>query len=386
MKKTLVLITMLAIVMSIAAGLWSKRGKRLQTELDDVSLTDLIDDNDEGFSRTNTPWHFQFPRDHGAHPDYKTESWYLTGYLVTAAGRRFGFQLTFFRLGLKPPGTVLRDSAWATSEIYRGHFALTDVASDRFYAAERFSRAALGLSGSQQNPVRVWLENWEMKFMHDDKDLPGFLVRASGADIDVELDMQSLKPAILSGGNRRSDEERVSSASFHSYILTRVHNRGTIRVGTEVFQGEGLAWLDRAWGQIPLPAGPIVWDRFLLQLDDNSEIMGFKLRRRAGGGKPMSTGMWIKPDGSIQRFGQNEVIINSLDDWKNPRDSTHYPARWQFRIPSISMKLEIIPHVADQAIDHSMRYWGGAVHARGEFIGKPIDGQGFVELTGYAKR
>ena len=196
--------------------------------------------------------------------------------------------------------------------------------------------------------------------------------------------MQSLKPTLLSGGSRRSSNEGTFRANFYSYSLTRLRSQGTIQLGEHEFKGEGLAWLDRAWGEIPLPIGPIVWDRFLLHLDDGSDFMATTLRRRAGGGKPQSFGLWLKPDGSIQRYGQNKMAIKILDEWTNPRNNIRYPARWRLQIPSISLNLEIVPSIADQAVEKSMAYWGGLVDIQGKFKGKPAKGQGFAELTGYA--
>ena len=263
---------------------------------------------------------------------------------------------------------------------------MTDVASNRFFATERFSRAALDLSGSQQSPVRVWLENWEMKFEDHEKDFPVFSMHASDADIRIEVEMQNLKPGLLFGANRGSSDEGTFRANFYSYSLTRLHSQGTIKLGAQEFNGEGLAWLDRAWGEIPLPVGPIAWDRFLLHLDDGSEFMATTLRRRAGGAKPRSSGVWLKPDGSAQYFGQSNMAIKILDEWTNPRNNTRYPARWRLQVPSISLNLEIVPSIADQTVEESMAYWGGLVDIQGKFNGKPTTGHGFAELTGYAAK
>ncbi len=383
MKKILVFLSISAIVVSLGFGLWYELDEPLPKESKEFSLSKLLGHDENGFSHSDAPWDFQFPRDHGAHSDYKTESWFLTGYLVNEAERRFGFQLAIFRFGLKPPDTVVRASAWGTREIYRGHFAITDVTANRFFATERFSRAVLDLSGSQQMPVRVWLENWEMKFENGENESPIFSMRASDADIRVEVKLRSLKPSLLFGTNRGSSEEGTSRANFYSYSLTHLHSQGTIKLGAQEFNGEGLAWLDRAWGEIPLPIGPIVWDRFLLHLDDGSEFMATTLRRRAGGGKPRSSGIWFKPDGSTQHFGQSNMTIKILDEWTNPRNNIRYPARWLLQVPSISLNLEIVPSIADQAMEKSMPYWGGLVDIQGQFNGKPTKGHGFTELTGY---
>ncbi len=386
MKKILAILSILAIAAVLVFDLCCRTDEPILKKSEIFSLANLLDSDSEGFSRSDGPWNFQFPRDHGAHSDYKTESWYLTGHLINKVGRRFGFQLVIFRLGLKPPGTVQRASHWNTHELYSGHFALTDVASKQFFVTERYSRAVLDLSGSQQTPARVWLENWEMKFDKSKKGAPGFSMRASNADIRIEVELQSLKPGILFGANRDARDDGTYGANFYSYSLTHLRSQGTIKFGTQEFNGKGLAWLDRAWGEIPLPIGPIVWDRFLLHLDNGSEFMVTTLRRRMGGGKPRSTGLWFKPDGTTQHFGQDQMAIKSLDEWTNPRNNIRYPARWLLQVPSISLNLEIVPSISDQSVEKSMTYWGGLVDIQGKFNKKPTKGQGFVELTGYVPK
>jgi Predicted secreted hydrolase len=376
---------LLAIAAGIGATVWLITPERPQKARAGLSITELLGTENEEFTGAQKPWRITFPNDHGVHPDTQMESWYFTGNVATKQGRWFGFQLTFFRFALEPPHDgPARASAWAAREVYRGHFALTDVAYERFHAYERFSRAALDLSGANTSPVRIWLEDWSVEVAQHDEEDPIFRLRAAADDVHIVLNLRSEKAVILPGDGEASRNSTSAAGSFHSYMLTRMRAQGSVRVKGRTFDVQGLAWLDRAWGQVPLPEGQVVWDRFLLQLDDGREIVGLRLRRRDGSGALIDTGVLVERNGVVHRLGRGELAIEVLDDWESPKDATRYPARWRFRIPSQALELDITPHVADQEMDFSLRYWGGTVRITGRADGGAVRGNGYVELTGYA--
>ena len=270
-------------------------------------------------------------------------------------------------------------SAWSTNQLYRAHLALTEVTSGRFHAFERFSRGTLGLSGSESSPVRVWLENWLVEAETDDEGKTRFRLRAGQGDLGIDLHLQSIKPMVLPDAN-----SPLEGGAFHYYLLTRMAAQGIVTVEGSSFDVEGYAWLDRAWGEVPLPRGQIALNRFVLQLDDGREILCFQLRRRGGDRMPIATGLLVERDGTTQSLGRREVIIEKLEEWASPRDRIRYPARWRLRVPGEAIDLEIEPYVADQEMVFSLRYWSGAVRVRGVAGGQPIRGDGYVELTAYA--
>jgi predicted secreted hydrolase len=337
-----------------------------------------------GFARAIAPRVFQFPADHGPHPEFRTEWWYYTGNLATAAGRRFGFQLTFFRNSLSPHPAA-RLSRWAANEIYLAHFALTDIQGDRFRSYERLERGALGLAGAEASPFRVWLGDWSSEVpKNPGLALPMHLLAASGGSDGAAFDLtlQAGKPPVLEGDHGRSRKGAEPGQASYYYSLPRMPAAGTIRVGGSggsTFAVSGLAWMDREWSTSSLAPDEVGWDWFALQLADGREIMLYRLRRKDGSVSPASSGSLIAADGSSRQLALSEVVLEPAGSWTSPRSGARYPARFRLRIPASGLDLDIRPLLADQELDTSFRYWEGAVAVAGS-----VAGSGYVELTGYA--
>jgi predicted secreted hydrolase len=340
-----------------------------------------------GFARATAPRRFSFPADLGPHPEFRTEWWYYTGNLETAAGRHFGFQLTFFRTALAPPGSARAParapSAWASRQLYLAHFALTDTAGRRFHAWSRLDREALGLAGARAAPFRVWLTDWSAESEAVDG-LPVRL-RAAEGDVAIDLVLASDKPVALQGdrGLSRKGPE-PGNASFY-YSLSRMSARGTVRAGGELLAVSGLAWMDREWSTSALGPDLVGWDWLALQLDDGRDVMVYRLRRRDGAADPHSAGALIAADGVTRTLTPDEVTLDTLDHWTSPRSRVRYPSRWRLTIPGAALGLEITPRLADQELIVGTRYWEGAVLVQGAAAGRPIAGRGYVELVGYGE-
>lgn len=346
-----------------------------------IPFRDFLTANSEGFARADQPWQFSFPADHSAHPAYRTESWYFVGNLRTQQGRQFGFQLTFFRFALSPH-IKTSSSAWATNQVYRGHFAITDVAQKEFYAFERYSRAALGLSGAAMKPVRIWVENWHAEMAAGNGKTPAFRLQAGDEEIEIDLQLQSIKPLVLpEAGDLLSMN---TQNAFYFYVAPRLSAQGQLTIGSEVFQVTGDGWLDHTWGAVPVSQGQLALNRFLLQLDDGREIVALQLHRRDGSGTPITTGILIDQDGSVQRLDRRAILLEPLDEWRSPRDDTPYPSRWRLNIPEQTIDLTITPAIRNQEIITAIRYWGGSVNVTGTTDGRSVAGSGHVELTGYS--
>jgi predicted secreted hydrolase len=343
------------------------------------ALAALLQKGAAGYASTDRAWRYTFPRDYGVHPDHRTELWHFSGSVVSRQGRRFGFQVGFFRIGVIPPGAPAGPSAWATRNLYWAQFALDDAASNRFHASERIERAAMDLSGASSSPPRVWVGNWVMEV--DSADAPGAVLRLDAAidEVRIALALRSAKPPVAPavGGGRSSGSGQPNP--FHAYLMTRLVATGTVHIGTERFEVEGRAWLDRAWGLVPLPWGAVVWDRFLVQLDDGRELMALRLRRRDGGGNPVITGMLVAHDGSSRMLDDGAVDIELLE-----RDGTRFPSRWWLRVPGEGIELGLTAYVAERKTRLSMRSWAGAVDVGGTSNGRPIRGNGYVELAANA--
>ena len=345
---------------------------------------------DAGYARVTEPRRFEFPRDHGPHPEYRTEWWYYTGNLESAEGEHLGFQLTFFRQALAPD-MPSRPSDWASRQIYMAHFAMTRASDDRFVSFERFSRGAAGLAGAQASPYRVWLESWEAveetgeAGRQGDRETGGtestgaVRLRAAEGAAALDLVVRQTKPIVLQGDAGLSQKSGEPGNASYYYSATRLAADGTMTLDGRTYQVKGLAWLDREFGTSALGPGAVGWDWYAFQLADGRDIMFFQIRQKDGSIEPLSSGTLVAPDGSVKRLAANDVKIDVLDRWTSPRSQAVYPARWRFQIPAEAISLDITPHAPDQELAVSFAYWEGAVKISGS-----AQGHGYIEMTGYA--
>ncbi len=333
---------------------------------------------DQGFKRATEPREFRFPQDHGPHPGFRNEWWYFTGNLCTEEGRRFGFQLVFFRTALMP-GKVQGDSPWRTHHVWMAHFALTDAEAERFYAFERFSREAIGLAGAQAEPFAVWLHDWSIE-EQDGR----WLLTAAEAGLSLTLELTPLRPPLLQGDAGLSQKSAEPGNASYYYSIPRWQAEGEISLNGQQHRVEGQAWLDREWSTSALGEEQSGWDWFSLQLDDGSELMYYRLRRRDGSTDPHSAGSWSRPDGTLIKLGPDDVRLEVTEWWNSPKGG-RYPLRWRLRIPAHQLDLRITPVMENQELDLLVRYWEGAMDVSGTRDGKPVQGVGYLELTGYAE-
>jgi predicted secreted hydrolase len=342
----------------------------------------LGSDDDAGFAKALEPRSFEFPADHGPHPQYRNEWWYLTGNLDADNGRRFGFELTIFRFALTP---ALLDSvsAWRTNQVYIAHFALTDADRERFYVAERFSRGALGLAGATAEPFRVWIDNWEIAATAAAGPRERWRLRAEDDGFALDLDLAAAKAPVLNGSEGLSQKSPEPGNASYYYSITRWRTAGRLRAGGDEFAVSGLSWLDREWSSSALGRDQQGWDWFALQLSDGSELMFYRLRKLDGSDDPLSAGTWVAPDGQATHLERERVAIAVRERWTSQKGGT-YPARWGLSVPDLGLELDIVPVMSDQELFTTVRYWEGAVDVEGSRNGSPLTGRGYVELTGYA--
>ncbi|MEW6503016.1 MAG: lipocalin-like domain-containing protein [Chloroflexota bacterium] len=335
------------------------------------------------FARAEAPMLFKFPKDHGAHDEFQTEWWYYTGNLSTESGRRFGYQLTFFRRAIVPPQMrIERLSDWGVEQVYLAHFALTDVQNNRFYASEKIGRGAAGLAGAVGEPVyQVWLDNWQVVQLGDNE----YLMTAKTEEVAIEMSLTNLKGEILQGdrGYSRKGEE-MGNASYY-ISQTRLESRGEIRVADEVFEVKGLSWMDHEFSTSALGEDQVGWDWFALQLSNDMELMLFTLRKDDGSVDRFSSATLILPDGQTQLFSSDEFIVRVLDQWKSAKTGAVYPSKWVIQIPSLDLTLNVRPLIPDQELVVSYVYWEGAVFSEGKMGDSSVNGYGYVELTGYGQ-
>ena len=335
---------------------------------------------DEGFARALTPRTFAFPADHGPHPEFRNEWWYVTGNLDSEDGRRFGFELTIFRFALAPT-LPASDSAWRTNQVYIAHLAVTDAGDERFYVAQRYSRGAVGLAGAAALPFRVWIDDWQIA---EQASPEAWRLRASDDAFGIDVELTALKPPLLNGIDGLSQKSIDPGNASYYYSITRLQTEGTLRIGDREFRVSGLSWLDREWSTSALAADQVGWDWFALQLEDGSDLMFYGLRKIDGTPDAASGGTFVSAHGVASHLTADDVEVAVEDTWTSPEGGT-YPARWTLRVPRVGLEVTVTPIIADQELVTTVRYWEGAVDVAGEHEGAPITGRGYVELTGYAQ-
>jgi predicted secreted hydrolase len=345
-------------------------------------LSELLSDGGmDGYARAVEPRDFSFPDDHGPHPDYRNEWWYLTGNLDGPEGQRFGFELTFFRFSLTPVEGRDFKSSWQTNQVYVAHFAITDVGADQFHVAQRFSRGSTGLAGAIADPFRVWIDDWSIT---GDMSKNTWHLSADGEGLALQLELAALKKPVLNGDDGLSQKSAETGNASYYYSIPRMQSDGILSIGAKSYTVSGLSWLDREWSSSALSMDQKGWDWFALQLSDGSELMFYRLRRNDGSIDSHSAGTRVDALGQAVQLGFEDISISVTDDWQSRRGD-RYPARWEITIPSMDISLDVLPVMADQELVTNVRYWEGAVDVSGESGGKPISGRGYVELTGYAE-
>lgn len=346
-------------------------------------LAELLGADDAGFPRAIEPRSFAFPADHGPHPEYRNEWWYVTGNLRSDSGRRFGFELTIFRFALTPVLESSR-SAWRTNQVYIAHLAVTNPRNGEFLVAERFARGALGLAGAQSEPFAVWIDDWRIASRGGGSAPDAWLLEAGDEGFGLSLELDASETPILNGDDGLSQKSDEPGNASYYYSITRLATEGEVRIGNDGFTVEGTSWLDREWSSSALADNQAGWDWFALQLDNDTELMFYNIRLTDGAQDRNSAGTYATVNGTAVKLERNDVELEVLDTWDSPEGGA-YPSRWRLTVPDQDLELEIVPVMANQELFTTVRYWEGAVDVTGTARGKPIAGVGYVELTGYAE-
>ena len=335
------------------------------------------------FAVANAPYRFEFPRDHGAHFAYQSEWWYFTGHLRAEDGHRFGYELTIFRFGLRPGNLhpTAGESRWHTSQVYPAHFAITDVRRGVFANYERFERGALGLASAKEATLDVRSGDWSIAGTN-----PIHLVAAKGGSA-LKFALASEKPPAINGQGGISRKGPCSSCASHYYSLTRLKTSGSVESGGVRYRVSGISWMDHEFGSDELQANQTGWDWFALQMDDDRELMLYRLREKNGGTTAQSSGSLVARDGKVRHLVLRDFQTEPLGTWKSPHTGAVYPSGWRVRVPSEGIDVTVIPVMRDQElVDRQLgvAYWEGDCDVRGSAGRRPIHGVAYVELTGYA--
>jgi predicted secreted hydrolase len=340
------------------------------------------------FLTVTGPCNLKFPKDHGAHPGYRTEWWYYTGNLKSEIGTYYGFQLTFFRAQVSPTGAEKKwphpASAWRTQQIYLGHAAIADISKKQHLQAELAAREALNLAAASQHngETSIFIENWLAQIG------PGaHFLNVDADNFSYELTLKPVKAPVLHGQSGYSRKGSVPERASCYYSFTRLETTGRVAIGGKTLAVSGLSWMDHEFSTAPLEPDLTGWDWFSLQLSDHTEVMAFLLRKTNGQVSPASSGTYVEVAGTGQHLAAQDFKVSVLDTWKSPRSKAVYPVGWRLQIFPLSIDLTIAANLADQEMQTEestgVTYWEGSVSINGTKNGRPVEGRGYVELTGY---
>ncbi|MFN2507707.1 MAG: lipocalin-like domain-containing protein, partial [Chthoniobacterales bacterium] len=327
-------------------------------------------------------WQYEFPRDHHAHGDFKTEWWYFTGNLGDAAGRLFGFQLTFFRHGIRPPAQ--RDpemSRFVVSDLKFAHFTVTDVGKKRFHFQQKASRGAFGEAGFDEGHRVAWIDGWNLRITREG----AFHLQAEAKEAAIDLRLKSVKAPVIHGESGVSQKASSAGHASHYYSLTRLGSIGHLRLGTETFQVHGESWFDHEWATNQLAPGQIGWNWLSTQFDDGTELMLYQMRREDGTADPSSSGTFVANDGSRTHLESTSFRMTPTRYWKSGVSGATYPVGLRVEIPNRNLQFTVRAALENQELAlQPLAYWEGAIEVDGVREGRAIEGRGYLELTGYA--
>jgi predicted secreted hydrolase len=329
-------------------------------------------------------YRYQFPRDHFNHPEFQTEWWYYTGNLRAEGGRRFGFELTFFRQGVNR-GAATPANVWDVEDIWMAHLALSDIDGRRFLHTERLNRSGAGTAGADQRQSRVWNGNWQAQWKADST---AQQLQAVANGFSFDLSVNSAKPPVIHGADGVSQKAAGAGHASHYISLTRLLTSGAVVIEGQRFAVTGTSWMDHEFFTHQLEANQTGWDWFSLQFDDGSEVMLFRLRRKDGGVDPYSAGTYQDPQGRTTHLAVGDFSLLPGKEWTSPDTGARYPVAWTVRIPSLGIDAALATSLPQQEltgkIPASPAYWEGAVGISGSKARQPMRGVGYLEMTGYA--
>ena len=326
-------------------------------------------------------YRFEFPRDHASHPDYKLEWWYYTGNVSTADGRRFGYQVTFFRVGIDY--APANPSKWALRDLYMTHLAVTDARGNRYRFAEKLSRGGPGLAGAETSRFYTWNDNWNAGLNERGQ----HMLRAASENAAVELVLDEGKPPVINGVNGISQKGAQPGNASHYYSLTRMPTRGSLNIDGERFEVEGESWMDHEFGTSFLEPEQRGWDWFAIQLSDGRELMLYQLRRADGSRDPRSSGTLVDQSGKTTHLANADFTLTQGSTQFKSTNGAVYPIEWTIAVPSQRINLKLTTPLEDQELSlvpsTGIAYWEGMIDVAGTANGHPVTGVGYLEMTGY---
>ncbi len=322
----------------------------------------------EGFTVPTPDRKFEFPQDHGAHPTYRIEWWYLTSNLKGDDGRNYGIQWTLFRSALAPT----EQDGWQNPQLWMGHAGLTTP--DKHFHAERLARGGIGQAGVSIEPFTAFIDDWSLKSLSPADDaFDNLSVTATGSDFSYRLSLKATGPLVLQGDQGYSVKSSAGQASYY-YSQPFLEVSGTLKLPDGEVSVSGQGWLDREWSSQPLSETQTGWDWVSLHFDSGEKLMGFRLRDRQA--DPFTSATWIGSDGTPFPLSDGKLILTPLAQSKVEGRSV--PTSWRVEVPEKSIDVQIAAVNPQSWMSVSFPYWEGPVSIKGSH-----SGVGYLEMTGY---
>lgn len=318
---------------------------------------------DEEFAVPAPSPQFDFPADHGAHPEYRIEWWYLTANMTGPDGTPYGLQWTLFRSALAPVET----QGWDSPQIWFGHAAVTTP--DAHYTSERFARGGTGQAGVTAAPFEAWIDEWHMRGATFDT----MQLRAAGPQFSYDVRLRAQGPLVFHGDQGFSVKSEQGQASYY-YSQPFFDLSGTLALPEGNIEVKGSAWLDREWSSQPLASDQTGWDWFSLSFDEGEKLMGFRLRQADG--TYYTSGTWIMPDGQTTALPNGSFAAEPVEN--ADVGGREVPVRWQLSVPEFGVDVTVAALNPQAWMDMAVPYWEGPVTVSGN-----RSGVGYLEMTGY---
>lgn len=358
------------------SGLISRRdfvGGALLASLDGGALAQGfagLGETADGFAAVTPGRTFSFPGDHGPHPEFRIEWWYVTANLVDANGTAYGAQWTLFRQATKPGA---QQEGWANQQVWMGHAAVTR--GDTHRTSETFARGGVGQAGAEANPFVAWIDAWEMRALApmNATSMAPLELKAQAADFGYALRLDADRPLLLQGDAGYSRKSLREQASYY-YSQPNFAVKGSITIDDKSVEVTGQAWLDREWSSQPLAADQSGWDWLSLHLKGGEKLMLYRMRQTDG--QHYGSGKWLARDGATESLASSDITMTPQAF--TAIEGRKIPTTWRIAIPRLALAIECTPLNAMSWMGTNFPYWEGPIS-----FGGSHSGLGYLEMTGY---
>jgi predicted secreted hydrolase len=324
----------------------------------------------DGFVAVTPGKTFAFPADHGPHPEFRIEWWYVTANLTDARGASYGAQWTLFRQAIAAGGPP---EGWANQQIWMGHAAVTRTDTHRF--SQAFARGGVGQAGAEAKPFRAWIDAWGMRGLDglNDVNIAPLELSAAGENFSYTLRLDADRPLVLQGDGGYSRKSLREQASYY-YSQPHYTAKGVLTIDDKPVDVTGQAWLDREWSSQPLASDQSGWDWLSLHFSAGDKLMLYRMRQTDG--QHYGSGKWIAPDGTATMLGSEDIVMTPLTFTEI--EKRKIPTTWRIAIPKMALSIECTPLNARSWMGTSFPYWEGPISFAGSHTGL-----GYLEMTGY---